>query len=186
MISPAMAVRVRKCVEEAFGDIVAFIDADCIADERYIESIVIAFSNNNIVAQAGETYEIGSLDDLLHVKEANKHGKERSELLDLATTQNFAFRRELVTFVGNFDPWFSEGGEDYDFCFRLRKKGFTIVRNSHARVYHFASRPSLRKIWKGGIAMAKLFVRHRYADNRVFIKLFHVITLAGSLILLMD
>ena len=149
----------RKGVEEASGDIIAFISADCIADRKWIESIVSMFSTSNVMVQAGKTININSFESYRKIN--TRYAKTpKTKILRFAPAQNFAFKKELVNVVGNFDPWFSEGGEDLDFCIRLRKKGFNIYYNPNAIVYHFKHRLKLQRAWRDGRSRAKAFIKH--------------------------
>ena len=86
------------------------------------------------MVQAGGTTGLKSLTE---IATASQHPvDENRESLRFAETQNLAFRKELVDVVGNFDPWFSKGGEDLDFCIRVGKAGFKIYYNPKPRVYH--------------------------------------------------
>jgi len=73
---------------------------------------------------------------------------------------NFASNRKLLSIIGNFDPEFSEGGEDLDFCIRLIKAGYRILYNPNAKVYHLKHGFSLRKAWRDGKSRARAFIKH--------------------------
>ena len=48
-------------------------------------------------------------------------------------------RREVFEEVGGFDPQFAVAHGDIDFCLKLREKGYLIVYEPHAELYHHES-----------------------------------------------
>ena len=145
-------------VEQASGDIVAFIDADCIADKDWIKNLVEMFSKSNVIVQAGKVVGIKSLDEVSTV--SKQPNTESPSFLRFAPTLNFAFKKQLVNVIGNFDPKFKEGGEDLDFCVRLRKAGYRILYNPDAKVYHLKHKYNLQTTWRDGKSRARVFIKH--------------------------
>jgi glycosyltransferase involved in cell wall biosynthesis len=165
------------------GDAIAFIDADCIADYKWIESLVEAFLSNNIFLQAGKSINVKKPLDV----SANslKRDAESPILLKFALTQNFAIKKEAINIIGNFDSWFKKGGEDLDFCIRARKAEYGIFYNSNAVIYHLADGYGMRRAWRDGRSRAQCFVKHRDVMFRdAFTMLFHLILIITSLTLL--
>lgn len=172
-------------VDASTGDVIAFIDTDCVANERWIESLVKAFFESNVMVQAGRSMGVKTLFDIPTT--SLKLSSENPRLLKFAPTLNFAFRKELVNVVGNFDPWFKGGGEDLDFCIRLRKAGYGIFYNPNAGIYHLAHEFDLRRAWRDGRSRAQSLIKHRSAMlSDAFIILFHIISLLTSLALLVN
>ena len=170
-------------VDVSTGDVIAFIDADCIANERWIESLVEAFSESNLMVQAGRAIGVKTLSDTPTTSLELSSGN--TGFLRFAPTQNFAFRKELVNIVGNFDSWFKGGGEDLDFCIRLRKAGYGIRYNPNAEIYHLSHRYGFRRAWRDGRSRAQTLIKHRSTMlNDAFINFFHAISLLTSLTLL--
>jgi len=170
-------------VEQASGDIVAFIDADCIADKDWIKNLVEMFSKSNVIVQAGKVVGIKSLDEVSTV--SKQPNTESPSFLRFAPTLNFAFKKQLVNVIGNFDPKFKEGGEDLDFCVRLRKAGYRILYNPDAKVYHLKHKYNLQTTWRDGKSRARVFIKHGTAMlSDAFICFFHSISLLVFVILL--
>jgi len=161
----------------------SFIDADCIADKDWIKNLIEVFTKGDVLVQAGKVIEIKSLDEIsIALKQSDNEG---IEFLKFAPTMNFAFSRKLLSIIGNFDPEFSEGGEDLDFCIRLIKAGHRILYNPNAKVYHLKHRSSLRKAWRDGKSRARVFIKHSMALlSDAFICFFHSISLLVLTILL--
>jgi glycosyltransferase involved in cell wall biosynthesis len=163
-------------VEVSSGDIIAFIDSDCIADEKWLESIVTAFRRyKDIHAIAGRSIEI-----LYDATSKMCESREVEHFITFAPTQNFAIKRSLIGLVGNFDPVFKRGGEDYDFCVRIASKGLRILYEPKATIYHWRRdfKESMKKAWKDGSSRAHVFLKHGVRILRdASIMIFHGLTL---------
>lgn len=186
-IAPGYGGARAKGVSEAQGDIIAFIDADCIAHSDWIKNLLLGFRKPHVYVQVGRTLGIEELGDgLEHFKWSRIEFDEGSiKPISFAPTQNFAFKREVIKNVGNFDPDFAEGSEDLDFCIRLRKAGYTIYYNSNAIVYHFPHKFSLRRLWRDGRARARALLKHGSAlFSDAFTCFFHATSLLMSFTLL--
>lgn len=169
-------------VDASLGDIMAFIDTDCAADEKWIESLVEGFSSRDITAQAGKTIRVRSLTEIS--SRDTRVDEESPKFLKFALTENFAFRKELIDSVGNFDPWLKRGGEDLDFCIRLRKVGYKIYYNPSAKVYHAKAGSALKKAWRDGVSRSRNFIKHKkYMLTDALICFFHATSLLALIVL---
>ncbi|MCK4444752.1 MAG: glycosyltransferase [Thermoplasmata archaeon] len=170
-------------VKTSSGDVIAFIDADCIADREWIASLMRGFLNPDVYVQAGS---VVGVDSALEQSATRKRREDRSTShLKFAPTMNFAFRRRLVSVIGNFDPSFKEGGEDLDFCIRIRKARHAIHSNPRAIVYHLRHGFDLRRLLRDGKSRALAFVKHRSAAaGDALVVAFHMMALVGSLVML--
>lgn len=171
-------------VKASSGDVVAFIDADCTADREWIASLMRGFLDPDVYVQAGLVVGVDSIQE--SSAERERQEDRPGAHLKFAETMNFAFRRDLVSVIGNFDPSFKEGGEDLDFCIRTRLAGFAIHYNPSAKVYHLLHGVDLRRLLRDGKSRALAFVKHgsAAAEDAVVVA-FHMMALVGSLILLM-
>ncbi|MEM1717694.1 MAG: glycosyltransferase [Desulfurococcaceae archaeon] len=169
-------------VNAANSDIIAFIDADCIADEMWIENYTKLFEERqDVLVQVGGNFSIKDPSEVDMVRS----GKIKAPFSDFEFTQNMAFRREVIDITGNFDPWFNEGGEDLDFFIRLKKSGIVIHKNPRAIVYHLTAGIRLRKAWRDGKSRAKNFIKHGKAQLKdAYICFFHAFSLFAFIVLL--
>ena len=169
-------------VNAANSDIIAFIDADCIADEMWIENYTKLFEERqDVLVQVGGNFSIKDPSEVDMVRS----GKIKAPVSDFEFTQNMAFRREVIDIVGNFDPWFNEGGEDLDFFIRLKKSGIVMHKNPRAIVYHLTAGIRLRKAWRDGKSRAKNFIKHGKAQLKdAYICFFHSFSLFAFIVLL--
>lgn len=132
-------------IHAARSDIVAFTDADCICDERWIESLVEALRSGFDAAggrqgcPANETEfgrrvqafleSVGFVSDYLQAGEGIRATKHNPSC-------NSAYWRQGLLEIGGFDErlW---PGEDTDLDFRLREAGRSIGFHGGARVLHY-------------------------------------------------
>ncbi|MGQ9722451.1 MAG: glycosyltransferase [Candidatus Jordarchaeum sp.] len=117
-------------IKKSRGKIIAFTDADCILDRKWLENLVQSFKNR-IGGVFGETKTFS--EDVLiwplvlaPITSSFKY-----------TTCNIAYSKDVLAEVGSFDERFKEPfREDTDLALSVIKKGFQIERNPKAVVYH--------------------------------------------------
>jgi glycosyltransferase involved in cell wall biosynthesis len=174
----------QKGVEASTGDVVAFIDADCIADGYWLEALASTFTKRkDVKVQAGRTVSTSDASGKVDFDKNERLPKER--WVFFSETMNFAFRRDILGVVGNFDPRFHEGGEDLDFCVRLKRADFGILFNADAVVYHLGSGRATKKAWRDGRTRASNLFKHGRAIIRPsFVALFHSVSIIATLVLL--
>ena len=140
-------------VTAASGDIVTLIDDDAVPEPEWIEQLVRAFEIGPEVGVVGgraidPTYwpwdghsPIGRmLPDGRRTQGFNGNPRQIIEV-DYVVGLNMAFRREVFKEVGGFDERF-EGTAAFfepDFCLRVRRRGYKVLFNPHAVVYHLPS-----------------------------------------------
>lgn len=110
--------------KQAKGDILAFIDSDCVAQSDWVNSLVKKIDQNFVIvggavenATAGSV--IGTADYIITFNEFLP-GTPEGEVTFLPTC-NFICRRDVFEEMGGFPPdWLA--GEDFLFCFNASKK----------------------------------------------------------------
>jgi glycosyltransferase involved in cell wall biosynthesis len=124
----------------AGGEIFAFIDADCIADENWLATAISVFSNQALVSVIGGDVRIGYVDaKSLTPLEAYEsvfayRQKEYIEKHHFSGTGNLAMRREVFTAVG---PFAGIGvAEDRDWGRRAFERGIVVTYVKDMIVYH--------------------------------------------------
>ncbi|OGN96242.1 MAG: mycofactocin system glycosyltransferase [Chloroflexi bacterium RBG_13_51_18] len=157
--------------ENAKGDIFAFLDADCVAGESWLEEIVSFFQSAGAGAAGGyiDGYEDKtSLDRYEKVFSSLNMGNRliieaSGDSGFYVPTANLLVSREAFKTTGGF----KEGmrvGEDVDFCWRLREHGFTLIYTPSGSVAH-RHRNKLGRMLKRraeyGTSEALLYRTHR-------------------------
>ncbi|MBN1191678.1 MAG: mycofactocin biosynthesis glycosyltransferase MftF [Dehalococcoidales bacterium] len=119
---------------QAGGDILAFLDADCIADKNWLREIVPFFQAGEIGAAGGQVdgfYNESCLDRYEKVSSSLNMGRRilfdgNSDSTLYVPTCNMLVRREVFSESGGFIDGMRLG-EDVDFCWRMRKKGCYLL-----------------------------------------------------------
>lgn len=127
----------------AIGEIIVFIDADCIPDENWLDNLIKPFEQKEIGVVAGEVLSLvpenliqGFYSDVGFLSQRIKVQDRISSI----GAGNTAFRKTIFDIVGRFDENFRWGGDnDFGIRVQLRTK-FLIRYNENARVYHFHRR----------------------------------------------
>jgi GT2 family glycosyltransferase len=112
----------------ATGDWLAFVDDDCIPDRRWLDEIAKVIPTADVVE--GKTVCPVKTNHPLEEVVENVTG-------DLLWSCNLAIRRDRFEQLGGFDEDFLEaGGEDLEFAWRIKQKGFTVRFAPDVIVYH--------------------------------------------------
>jgi GT2 family glycosyltransferase len=115
---------------EATGDLLAFIDGDCIANAFWLRRLVRAWDGDPKRVVAGQTILTGYWAfTKLHRVELPHHGQDTTW-----PSCNLAYPRGLFERIGGFDPDFVTA-EDIDLNLRAVDAGATLVHVPEAIVY---------------------------------------------------
>ena len=129
--------------QNAGGDILAFIDSDCLADSAWLRELVPAFKDAQLGALGGVVdsyFDKNSLDryekvkSSLNVSNWFKRSQKNDPFFYLPAC-NLLARRHLFLELGGFKEELVVG-EDVDLCWRIRKNGYQIEYRPQGRVYH--------------------------------------------------
>lgn len=149
-------------VQEARGEIVAFLDADCLAKSDWLERI-LEFAPCNGVGVVGAHYLL--LEDSSWVgrtwhryQEAEKSGE-----VSHVPAGDLIMRREDFLRLGGFDETI-QTNEDYELCERVRKAGMMVRAYPEIGVVHLGTAQSLRVFFRKqawhGTHVVKVFLRN--------------------------
>lgn len=129
----AFALRNIGC-KAASGEIIAFIEPDCLPARNWLRSLVSPILQQKAVAVQGVIRSTGRG---LWVELE----KARISLYRGVKTKNFAVKKEILEKIGGFDEKFRWSDDvsagDVDFYERLRNAGFTLFYEDRAVVYHY-------------------------------------------------
>lgn len=146
----------NRGVAEAKGDVVAFIDGDCIANPFWLHQLRRSLQHADVAA--GRTIQIG-----YYAFEAlNRVELEHGGYDVTYPSCNLAYWKETFEKAGGFDGWFHTA-EDIDLNYRAVDVGATLVANDEAIVYHRA-RDTITKFLKqaywNGYGRKQLTLKH--------------------------
>ena len=133
----------NRGAEAARGDILAFIDSDCLADPTWLKELAPAFRDSSLGALGGwvdAACEENDLDRYEKVKSALKIGawfkrSEQAERFFYVPACNFLVRKAAFLSLGGFRETLHVG-EDVDFCWRLQDEGSVLEYRPMGRVSH--------------------------------------------------
>ncbi|MFC1862814.1 mycofactocin biosynthesis glycosyltransferase MftF, partial [Thermodesulfobacteriota bacterium] len=150
---PVRLIRLKRNMQASYcrnlgawvakGEILAFIDSDCIADPMWLVQLLPAFEDPVLAAVGGRVdsyYEDKRLDLYEKAKSSlivSSYPKrsERGDPFFYVPACNFLVRRDVFLGVGGFNIHLSVG-EDVDLCWRLRKSQYDFEFRPEGIVYH--------------------------------------------------
>jgi glycosyltransferase involved in cell wall biosynthesis len=126
--------------EHATGEIIAYTDADCVADADWLRCLVQAMESQQVDAIGGPNITPHS-DGWSAQCVAASPGNPSHVMLDDSRAEhipgcNMAFRRDALLRLGGFDPQYRQAGDDVDMCWRLLDEGGSIGYAAGGFVWH--------------------------------------------------
>ena len=149
----------------ARGDIIAFIDDDCIIHDHWLTNLLAPFQDDSVLGVQGgvtvppDTNILGWVEAIVgvpggNIKRVLEAKGKRQETMEISTL-NCAYRRWAIEKVGCFEGRLTITGEDYILAKEICKLGRCLFVPD-AMVSH-AARGRLDRIWKW-------FIRRGRAD----------------------
>lgn len=128
-------------IELAEGEVVAFTDADCRADEDWLYYIVSDLLKGSFVGVGGHNFLPPDDSPLASAVMVAPGGPAHVMLTDRVAEHipgcNMAFYRWALEEINGFDPIFQKAGDDVDVCWRLQQRGFKIGFSPAGFVWHY-------------------------------------------------
>jgi len=169
------------------GDIVAYLDDDVVVSPNWAREIVRTFKKwNNVGAVAGHILPMWMDKDISWFPEelywmiscSYTLTPKREAEVDRGFGANMAFRKDLLLDLGGFKEdlglnrgkWV--GGEDTDMFLRIKEKGYKVIFNPKALVYHkiYPNRIKIKTLIKralgGGRSVAIMRKRYKYVPKK--------------------
>lgn len=126
--------------EQATGEVVAYLDADCVADEDWLTYLMQAMRDQHVKAIGGPNLTPpadGWVSKCVAVSPGNPgHVMFDDQSAEHVPGCNMAFDRDTLLSIGGFDPQFRQAGDDVDFCWRLLDAGLQIGFAPGGMVWH--------------------------------------------------
>ncbi|MBN2013937.1 MAG: glycosyltransferase [Candidatus Altiarchaeota archaeon] len=142
-------------IKEANGNVIAFIDSDCVPTENWLENLIKPLGEYDGSQGIDYSYDDSYLGKFMEKQQLNFLYSSvvdgRCKFID---TRNCAIRLDVLNKVGGFDERL-ETSEDKDLGYRLYKSGFNVVLNKEAIVYHRWRKGSLLGFFKWGMWYGK-------------------------------
>jgi len=169
----------NRGVKESAGEVVVFIDDDCIVEQDWLRHLYETLSRQNADMVGGKILPLFPDDTPAWARQQSI--KDKFSLLDRGDKEfrvrslkdelyggNLAVRKESLLEVGGFDPAFGSIGEallfgdEKEVLCRFLMLGKSVYYQPQAVVYHELARKKLRK-W--------FCLRKAFADGRVIVRL---------------
>jgi len=165
-------------IRAARGEIVAFLDADCIAKPSWLRVLLSGSDDGKIGCFVGDILPMqggGLISDYIHDRSLISQEVLLSSSPPVAAGANIAYRKSVFDEIGYFDEKFTEG-EDGDLFWRfVKSKRFQYRFQRQAVVLH--PHPSsvsvlLRRTFRTGKGIAMFRLKHRDDIPEFMISLF--------------
>lgn len=155
-------------IKKSSGSIIAFLDADCIAQKDWLKNLLTGFSHKNIAGCGGKiTYAnliAGKWQALMEELDWQKISfSAENRLLPWLITENAAFRKDIFDEVGLFDESFIKWC-DIDLSWRIWLKGYRLNYAPYAKVYHILPRgvsANFKRTFNGSRNCWKLWKKYK-------------------------
>lgn len=161
-------------IAAARGEIVAFTDADCRADEDWLYYLIGDLLRGRHVAIGGHNFLPPEDSTVAAAVMASPGGPAHVMLTDRIAEHipgcNMAFYKWALEAIDGFDPVYHRAGDDVDICWRLQQRGFQIGFSPGGYVWHYRRstiRAYLRQQQGYGEAEALLVRKHPEYFNTI-------------------
>jgi cellulose synthase/poly-beta-1,6-N-acetylglucosamine synthase-like glycosyltransferase len=137
--APGVSNARNRGITESTGEILAFVDADCLVEPQWLQELVRPFEDPRVGAVAG---------DLQHVPPATPAERQAARLLGnwqrfafnskpaYPITANAAYRRDVIERIGPFDPHMTRA-QDVELGLRFQERsGLRLVYAERATARH--------------------------------------------------
>jgi O-antigen biosynthesis protein len=128
-------------IAAATGEIVAFTDSDCRADEDWLYYLVNDLLSSDFVAIGGPNLLPPEDSAVAAVVMVSPGGPAHIMLTDRLAEHvpgcNLACYKSVLAEIGGFDPMFQRAGDDVDLCWRLQQAGYKIGFSPAGFVWHY-------------------------------------------------
>jgi glycosyltransferase involved in cell wall biosynthesis len=123
------------------GEIVAFTDSDCRADEDWLYYLVGDLLTSRFTGIGGHNFLPPEDSPVAAAVLVSPGGPAHVMLNDRVAEHipgcNMAFYKWALAEIGGFDPIFTKAGDDVDVCWRLQQRGYRLGFNPAGFVWHY-------------------------------------------------
>lgn len=156
-------------IAAATGEIIAFTDSDCRADEDWLYYLVGDLLRSNASAIGGHNFPPPE-DHWVAGCVAVSPGGPAHVMLDDRTAEhvpgcNMAFWKWALADLAGFDPQFRAAGDDVDVCWRLLEQGRQIAFSHAGFVWHYRRNTGIAYLkQQRGYGMAEALLRYKHPE----------------------
>ncbi|MEN9574697.1 MAG: hypothetical protein RL514_2552 [Verrucomicrobiota bacterium] len=128
-------------IAAATGEIVAFTDSDCRADEDWLHYLVGDLLRSDFTGIGGHNFlppEDGWIPTAVMASPGGPaHVMLTDRLAEHIPGCNMAFYKWALDEIGGFDAIYRKAGDDVDVCWRLQQRGYKIGFSPSGFVWHY-------------------------------------------------
>jgi GT2 family glycosyltransferase len=156
-------------IAAATGDIIAFTDSDCRADEDWLYYLVGDLLKTDACAIGGHNFPPAE-DNWVAGCVAVSPGGPAHVMLDDRNAEhipgcNMAFWKWALDEIERFDPQFRSAGDDVDVCWRLLQRGRQIAFSHAGFVWHYRRNTMTAYVkQQRGYGQAEALLRHKHPE----------------------
>ncbi len=153
-IEPGKSVACLRNLGAKFskGEIIAYVDADCMIASDWIEKALPHFNNPKVGAVGSPTLVPKDATWVQKAWYIQRKGSDKPEEVEWLPTENLLVRKEAFIKVGGFNEDLITC-EDVDFCYRLSKE-YKIISDPNIKSIHLGEAKSIthffkKEFWRG-------------------------------------
>ena len=131
----------NKGAMDAKGEIILFTDSDCVPEGNWITEMIAPFKDDKDVVGVKGRYKTKQKEVTARFVQFEYEDKyrymQKDKYIDFIDTYSAGFKREIFLEMRGYDTEFPVAcAEDVELSFRLSKKGYKMIFNPGAVVYH--------------------------------------------------
>jgi glycosyltransferase involved in cell wall biosynthesis len=160
--TPSRSLARNAGARAAVADVLAFIDADCVASPRWLAELLKCRGRAPLIAGPVEIATREPPNIIERFESFWRFDQESWVKHGWAATANLMVERSAFEAVGGLDSAYRHIGEDVDFCLRAGRAGLPLEFCSSAVVWHEAEQelgPVLRRAFFHGYSSAQVLRR---------------------------
>lgn len=151
----------------AKGELLIFLDSDCITPENWIEEMTRPVHGKTIGSNCGYKVQNGQflIARYIGFEIARRHERMIDKKINTSGTYSACFKKAAFFEAGGFDTMYrNASGEDFDLAFNIHKKGYEIFFTGATFVFH--THPDtlgkyLRQQFWRGYWRFSMYLKHR-------------------------
>ena len=136
----------------ASGDLIAYVDADCVVDVGWLDSALWRFDDPRVAAVGAPTLAPAGSGWVPRLWALHRHRRNVAGPVAWLATENLLIRRTALLEIGGFNERL-ETCEDVDLCYRLRAH-YKLINEPRLRAVHLGEARTLarffaKEVWRG-------------------------------------
>lgn len=164
-----LSVARNSGIAASVGEIIAFTDSDCRADEDWLNYLVTDLLEHGFHGIGGHNFLPPDDFPVAAAVMASPGGPAHVMLTDREAEHvpgcNMAFYKWVLQDIGGFDPLFRKAGDDVDVCWRLLERGYHIGFSPAGFVWHYRrSNVAAYLKQQSGYGEAEALLAHKHPE----------------------